>query len=89
MNNRKKRICFVITSRVHYARNKALMNIINQDPDFRMQIIVGGSALLTKYGQVLDDMMIGGQYIGNYNGLIDDVRIYNYALSQNEVAELL
>lgn len=34
--------------------------MINNDPDFRMQVIVGGSALLSKYGQVLDDMTVDG-----------------------------
>lgn len=52
----RKKICFIITSRAQYARTKLLMRLINQDPVFRLQVIVGGSALLRKYGEIISDL---------------------------------
>lgn len=51
-----KKICFVITSRAQYARNKLLLRLLNSDPDFDLKIILGGSAVLPKYGTVLSDL---------------------------------
>lgn len=45
----KRKICFVITNRIHYTRNKLLLNEIKKRADFELQLIVGGSALLSKY----------------------------------------
>ncbi|OGY89226.1 MAG: UDP-N-acetyl-D-glucosamine 2-epimerase, UDP-hydrolysing [Candidatus Komeilibacteria bacterium RIFCSPLOWO2_01_FULL_45_10] len=59
MNN-KRRICFIITSRIHYARNKILMKLVNEDPEFKTQLIVGGSALLAKYGDILPNLQADG-----------------------------
>jgi len=52
----KKKICFIVTSRAQYARNKLLLEQINNDPDLNLQIIVGGSALLRKYGEIISDL---------------------------------
>lgn len=48
----KRKICFVITSRVHYARSQSLLDLLRNHPALELQIIVGGSALLPKYGDV-------------------------------------
>ena len=49
---RKRKICFLITSHIHYARNKLLMEHIKKDKSFDLQIIVAGSALLQRFGNV-------------------------------------
>lgn len=44
-------ICFPITSRIHYARQKNLLEKLRKNPKLNLQIIVGGSVLLDKYGE--------------------------------------
>lgn len=51
-----KKICFIITSRAQYARNKLLLRMLNNDPDFDLKIILGASAVLSKYGEVASDL---------------------------------
>lgn len=47
----KRKICFPITSRIHYARQKHLLNLINKNPKLELQLVVGGSVLLDKHGE--------------------------------------
>ena len=47
----KRVICFPITSRVHYARQKNLLEKLNKHPKLDLQVVVGGSVLLDKYGE--------------------------------------
>ena len=47
----KRVICFPITSRVHYARQKNLLEKLNKKSGIDLQLIVGGSVLLDKYGE--------------------------------------
>lgn len=47
----KRKICFPITSRIHYARQKHLLNLINKNPKLDLQLVVGGSVLLDKHGE--------------------------------------
>ncbi len=49
--SKKRVICFPITSRVHYARQKFLLQKLNKNPKLALQVIVGGSVLLDKYGE--------------------------------------
>lgn len=48
-----RRICFVITSHIHYARSKLILQELRDNPDVELQIIVGASAILPNYGDVL------------------------------------
>lgn len=52
----KRKICFVITNRIHYARSKYLLQFLNRNKNVELQLIVGGSALLDKYGNVLPEI---------------------------------
>lgn len=52
----QKKICFIVTSRAQYSRNKLLMKLIKEDPSFQLQVIVGGSALLPKFGEIVSDL---------------------------------
>lgn len=56
----KRKICFVITSGIHYGRSKYILEEIKNHPDLELQIIVGASALLPQYGNVLSMMQEQG-----------------------------
>lgn len=47
----KRTICFPITSRIHYARQKHLLEKLRVHPGIELQLVVGGSVLLDKYGE--------------------------------------
>ena len=53
MNISKRKICFIITSKIHYARSKFLLIELKNDPRVELQIVVGASAILPVYGDVL------------------------------------
>ena len=38
-------------SRIHYARQKNLLRLLNDHPEIELQLVVGGSAVLEKYGK--------------------------------------
>lgn len=44
-----RKICFVITNRIHYARQKRFLEKLRDHPGVELQLIVGGSALLARY----------------------------------------
>lgn len=50
--DKKRKICFIITSKNHYARSKLILDEIKKRKDLELQIIIGASALLSKYGNV-------------------------------------
>ena len=54
MKNRK--ICFVITSKIHYGRSKIILEELRERNNLDLQIILGGSALLPQYGDVISLM---------------------------------
>lgn len=49
MNGKKRTICFPIMNRVHYARQKHLLKLLQDSPKIDLQLVVGGTALLEKY----------------------------------------
>ncbi len=49
---KKRKVCFIITNRIHYGRQEILLKQLRDDPDLELQLIVGASALLEKYSQV-------------------------------------
>ncbi|MEE9249914.1 MAG: UDP-N-acetylglucosamine 2-epimerase [Alphaproteobacteria bacterium] len=50
----KRRICVVITARPSYARIKTVLQAIKDHPDLELQLVVGASALLDRYGSAID-----------------------------------
>ncbi|MDP3795279.1 MAG: UDP-N-acetylglucosamine 2-epimerase [bacterium] len=56
----RRKVCFIITNRIHYARQEILLNQLRGDPEFELQLIVGGSALLEKYSEVVPKLERGG-----------------------------
>lgn len=51
--NRKK-ICVVVASRANYGRVKYLMKAIKEHPKLELQLIVGASTLLYRFGKAVD-----------------------------------
>src|SRR3989344_159516 len=47
----RRKICFPIMSRVHYARQRQLLNLLKIHPKIDLQLVAGGSVLLDKYGE--------------------------------------
>ncbi len=48
-----KKICIVIGSRANYGSIKTAMRAIQQHPELELQVVVGASALLDRYGSVV------------------------------------
>jgi UDP-hydrolysing UDP-N-acetyl-D-glucosamine 2-epimerase len=47
-------VCVVVGSRANYSSIKSAMRAIREHPELRLQLVVGASALLDRYGTVLD-----------------------------------
>ena len=47
--NKKRKICFVITSLIHYSRNLLILDELKRRDDVELYIAIGGTALLPKY----------------------------------------
>lgn len=52
MNQRK--ICVVVTARPSYSRVKTLLTAINEHPSLTLQLVIAGSALLDRYGSIVN-----------------------------------
>lgn len=53
-NGRKRKVCFVITSKIHYSRSKKILEELKNRDDVELQIVIGASAILYKYGDVIN-----------------------------------
>lgn len=51
---KKKRICIVVGSRANYSSIKAVMRAVDMHPELELQLVVAASALLDRYGSVVD-----------------------------------
>jgi UDP-hydrolysing UDP-N-acetyl-D-glucosamine 2-epimerase len=49
-----KKVCVVVGSRANYSSIKSAMSAIREHPELKLQLVVGASALLDRYGTVLD-----------------------------------
>ena len=56
----KRRICIVITARASYARIKTVLEAVNDHPDIELALVVGASALLDRFGSVIDVIRADG-----------------------------
>ena len=65
----RKKICVVVNSRANYGRIKSVLQAIKQHKKLELQLIVGASALLSRYGSVDD-------FIRN-DGFTADATIYS------------
>ena len=51
---KKRKICVVVASRANYGRVKYLLKAIKEHPDLELQLIVGASILLYRFGNAID-----------------------------------
>jgi UDP-hydrolysing UDP-N-acetyl-D-glucosamine 2-epimerase len=54
MSDSTRKICIVVNSRANYARIKSVMRAVQDHPNLKLQLIVGASALLYRFGNVAD-----------------------------------
>ena len=50
----KRKICVVVLSRANYGRIKSVLQAIEEHPSLELQLVVGASALLERYGPAID-----------------------------------
>jgi UDP-hydrolysing UDP-N-acetyl-D-glucosamine 2-epimerase len=50
----KRKICIVIANRANYSSIKSVMTAVKDHPELELQLIVGSSALLERFGSVVD-----------------------------------
>ncbi len=50
----KRKICIVVASRANYGRIKSVLEAVSEHPELELQLIVGASALLYRFGSVID-----------------------------------
>jgi UDP-hydrolysing UDP-N-acetyl-D-glucosamine 2-epimerase len=55
-----RKVCVVITARPSYARIKSVLGAVRARADLRLQLVVGASALLERYGPVIDVIRADG-----------------------------
>lgn len=56
----KRKICVVITARPSYSRIKTALQAIQTHPDLELQLVIGGSALLSRYGDTVGYIQADG-----------------------------
>jgi UDP-hydrolysing UDP-N-acetyl-D-glucosamine 2-epimerase len=49
-----RKVCVVVGSRANYSSVKSVMRAVQAHPDLRLQLVVGASALLDRFGSVVD-----------------------------------
>jgi len=55
-----KKICVVVASRANYGRVKYLLRAVQERSDLELQLVVGGSTLLERFGPAIDVMRKDG-----------------------------
>ena len=71
----RRKVCVVITARPSYSRIRTAVQAIDEREDLDLQIIVAGSALLDRYGSVIDQILADGFSI--------DARVYMVLEGEN------
>jgi len=56
----QRKVCVVVNSRANYGRIKSFLSAAQAHPGLELQLIVGASALLQRFGRVLDIMRSNG-----------------------------
>lgn len=74
-DRRKRRICIVVNSRANYARIKSVLLAVRAHPDLELQLIVGASALLYRFGRAVD--------IIREDGFEPDASLYSIVEGEN------
>ena len=56
----KRKVCVVVASRANYARIKSVLAAVREHPELELQLIVAASALLERFGNVIDVIQADG-----------------------------
>lgn len=56
----RRKICVVVTARPSYARIKTVLEAVQRHPDLDLQLVVGASALLERYGPAVEVIRADG-----------------------------
>jgi len=73
-----RNVCVVVTARPSYSRIKSALRAIDDHPDLNLQLVVGASALLHRYGDTID-------YIER-DGFDITARVYMVVEGENPIA---
>jgi UDP-hydrolysing UDP-N-acetyl-D-glucosamine 2-epimerase len=60
MPDSPRKICVVVNSRANYGRVKSVMRAVSQHPKLQLQLLVGASALLHRFGSVVEIIRADG-----------------------------
>jgi len=60
MAESRRKICVVVNSRANYGRVKSVMRAVSKHPKLKLQLLVGASALLHRFGSVIDVIRADG-----------------------------
>ena len=60
MSGKRRRVCVVITARASYARIKTVLEAVRDHSDLELLLVVAASALLERYGPVIDIIRADG-----------------------------
>lgn len=63
-----RKVCVVVASRANYGRVKPVLTAIKEHKDLKLQLIVGASMLLERYGKAVD--------VVEQDGFVPDKKIY-------------
>jgi len=63
MPQARRKICIVVTSRASYARIRSALDAIVSHPRLELQLVVAASAVLARYGSVVDCIRADGFHI--------------------------
>lgn len=61
-----RKVCVVVTARPSYSRIKTVLDAIVAQPGLQLQLVVAASALLDRYGSVVDQIKADGFEIDSY-----------------------
>jgi UDP-hydrolysing UDP-N-acetyl-D-glucosamine 2-epimerase len=74
----KRKVCVVVTARPSYSRIKTALQAIQNHPELELQLVVAASALLNRYGSVIDQIAKDGFGI--------NARVYSVLEGENPAA---
>jgi len=77
LNKKMKKICVFVGSRANYSSIKSVMQAIKEHKDLKLQLMLGASAILDRYGKV-EDLIIN-------DGFDPDYRFHNIIEGENPV----
>ena len=79
-----KKVCIVVASRANYGRIKYLMKAIQDSPELELQIIVGASLLIERFGKAVNILNQMALFQINQYFIMLKERIFSLKQSQQD-----